>query len=549
MTSRERTLLAAVLGLLAVLGTGLLANSVFFQPLGELKQQVSAEEVQVNKLQGEIKLEKDYVARIEKLSPRLAQWKKLSLPEGDPKPEAFKNHLNTLVIQYQQYLNHLLTQSKVQRLQRSPGTFEARNNPNFDERTKKPIYRALTFSIQGETDLAGVVKLFEELSRTPLLQQVKSFSIASQRTSRNLTLKMTVEVLLVAGAQPIKKRIAENAANEAKNGRRRQTPQQEEENTFAKYKDIIPTFSGKGKDKPPVVLAPKARNYMDIVTRSIFTPQKGSGDSGGSELAPEPAKDVLYGVRLTMISSSNYYGCLVARMHNLGNKDDSALLIVGPLPKQSPYQDEKKELERRRKRAVSAEDMPKERLEEPVQSWIVKDRSKTVLAEVSLVRIEPLRVIIQVQEKSEPDAPKKLYLLGIGGNLNEIIDSPLDSAAIRKLGLTADPVEVLKKVKLAELKYQRDRKGYEAVFVNPENRDEKIVLSTEAKPEELQAPDEGSVHDRFGTEVLKVQVVRVDKDQLIFAANGKHYRIKLGETLGAVLARPLSADEIKALPR
>ena len=131
-------------------------------------------------------------------------------------------------------------------------------------------------------------------------------------------------MLLVSGAQPIKKRIAENVANEAKNGRRRQTPQQEEQNTFAKYKDIIPTFSGKGKDKPPVVLAPRARNYMDIVTRSIFTPQQGSGSFGGSEFPAEQAKDVYDGVRLTMISSSDYYGCLVARMHNLGNKDDTA---------------------------------------------------------------------------------------------------------------------------------------------------------------------------------------------------------------------------------
>jgi len=548
MTSRERTLLTVVLSLLAGVGTIVLASSLFFQPLGEVKQQLAAEQAQIDQRLGEIRREQAYVARIKKLSPRLAQWKKLSLPGGDAsKPEAFKNHLNTLKIKYQQYLNHLLTQSKFQRPAVTPGSFDARNTPRFDDRSKKPIYHTLSFSLQGEADLAGVVKLFEELARTPLLQQVKSFSIARQGTSRNLAVKMTVEVLLVADAQSIKKRMEENKVNETKNGRPRQTAQ--EADAYAKYKDILPTFSGKGTDKPPVVLAPKTRNYLDIVTRSIFTPQQGSGSTGGPDGPPEDRDVVLPFVRLTMISYSDYYGCWVARMHNLGNKNDSALLLAGPLPAQSRYQDEKKELARRRRLAASAEDLPKEQLEEPVQSWLVKDRNKTPLAEVSLIRIEPLRVIIQVQDKVEQDAPRKLYLLGIGNNLHEIINSPLDGDAIRKLGLTADPAEVLKKVKLVELKYQRDRKAFEAVFVNGDNRDEKAVLATEPKPEELSPPDDWAVRDRFGTDILKLKVVRVDKDGMVFTVEDKYYRIKAGENMPAALARPLSADEIKALPR
>jgi hypothetical protein len=565
MTSRERTLLAVVLGLLAVLGVGVLANSTIIQPLSNLNQQINVEETKQNGLQRDIKAEQDYVKRVQQLSPRLAQWKKLSLPEGDRKPEAFKTHLSNLSVKYQQKLSRLLSDRKFQNQTVSPGVFAP--GPRFDERTKKPIYSSLPITLKGETDLANIVQLFVDLSKMPLLQQVKSFSITSQRTSRNLAVQMTVEVLLVTDADTIDKRKEQNDKNSGKapappaaraQGNRPPAAQARgkapRQDASAKYDNILPTFSGKGKDKPPVVLAPPPhnRNYADIAKKNIFTPLRSTSPGSGPDDV-EPPSVVLPYVKLTHIAKSDYYGCLIARMHNMGNKDDNALLIAGPLPTKSRYQVEKKELARQRQRARSAEEEPKERLLEPARSWIVKDRSKTPLLEVTLLRIDewPPRVIMQIEDLIDKEQPKKLYAVRIGDDLKEVMDKPaLDKEAIRKLGLASDPKEVFKKVKLVKLRFhqdRRDKKGaYEGTFDNPE-KGEKPTLATETLPEELDTPDEWLVRDHFDSELLRIKVIRVEKDRLIFFANGKHYAIKLNESLHDALARPLSDAEVKAI--
>lgn len=545
MTSRERTLLTVVLSLLAVLFVGFVANSTIIQPLSGLNHQITNEEAEHSRLEGEIRSQQNYMRRVAKLSPRLAQWRKMSLPEGDRKAEAFKTHLSNLSVKYRQYLGRLLREREFQNQSVSPGVFDERNAPKFDERSKKPIYSSLSFSLQGETSLNNVARLFEDLARTPLLHQVKSFSIANQRTSRNLAVKMTVEVLLVTGAQKIDARIKENQANKGKGPSFPAAWQ-------PLAADILPTFSGKGKDVLPKVLAdPYRRNYLDIAGKNIFTPARGGPGIGATETPVEPLPDVLFAVRLTLIADSDYYGCRVARMHNIGNKDDSALLTAGPLPEKSRYQEEKKELERRRRRAVTPEEQPKEILVEPVRTWVIKDRSKTPLLEVVPVRIDPLRVILQVADLRDTSVAKKLYALSIGGDLKEVMDkAPLDKEAIRKLGLASDPDEVLGKVKLVELRFRKDRRdrngAFEGIFANPE-KGEKPTLSTESLPEELDIPDEWSVRDRFDSELVRLKVVRVEKARLIFTANNKHYAIKAGETLKAALARPLSEAEVKAI--
>src|SRR5436190_2034513 len=99
MTSRERTLLAVVLTLLAGFGITVLAGN-FFSRLGTLKDEVIDRDTQLAQRGAEIKREKDYLAKVESLSPRLGKWEKFSLPEGDPKPEAFETHLSLLSLQY-----------------------------------------------------------------------------------------------------------------------------------------------------------------------------------------------------------------------------------------------------------------------------------------------------------------------------------------------------------------------------------------------------------------------------------------------------------------
>jgi hypothetical protein len=47
--------------------------------------------------------------------------------------------------------------------------------------------------------------------------------------------------------------------------------------------------------------------------------------------------------------------------------------------------------------------------------------------------------------------------------------------------------------------------------------------------------------------VLEGKVVWIDEEQLIFTAEGKHYRAQLGDFLDAVWKSPLTASEVKKL--
>jgi hypothetical protein len=74
---------------------------------------------------------------------------------------------------------------------------------------KKPVYSTLTFTVDATGELTSIVAMLEDFYRTPLLHQVKALTIkpaAGDRrgpaaaASRELTVKMTVEALLIDGA-------------------------------------------------------------------------------------------------------------------------------------------------------------------------------------------------------------------------------------------------------------------------------------------------------------------------------------------------------------
>src|SRR6266540_209362 len=300
MTTRERNLATILLVVLVVLGIGAVANAFFLQPFTSLKGEIEKADQQLAQRETEINAETARMARIEKLNPRLAQWQKLSFPEGDPKPEAFKTHLNKLSREYDRYLDKALADSGFKvRSKRVGPDFDSRTAPMID---KKPIGHILTSHIEGDATLESVARLFEELYRKPLLHQVKTFSIASVKTSPNglLAVKLTLEAMLVNGAEHISKR---------------------NDGIFAK-------FTNKGKEKEPVVLAREKGRYRDMATRNnIFTPERDLSVEdrlGGGQ--DNLDRELIY-AQLTMIAYRDYYGCWVADIVNRGNKGDTALLI------------------------------------------------------------------------------------------------------------------------------------------------------------------------------------------------------------------------------
>ena len=80
--------------------------------------------------------------------------------------------------------------------------------------------------------------------------------------------------------------------------------------------------------------------------------------------------------------------------------------------------------------------------------------------------------------------------------------------------------DLLGRVKLVQLSYNEKRMGWEGTFVNPDNKDEKMVLATGPLPEELEAPEEWSIKNLLGTVVLKFKVLELDKESVVFQVDG-----------------------------
>jgi len=523
MTSRERNLATILLVILLLGGALLLAKLVYFDPAKDLGQQLTGLEAQINTKENDLRTEGDYISRIKELSPRLGRWEKLSLPQGDNSLTPSDNHLAQVGEKYQKVLEQLFKDAKFVEPYRE---FKAHK---VDTRTApqlardKPLYHVFTYTFEGEASLRGIVAFLEGLYRKPLLHQIKKFSIANPRTSDNLELKMTIEVLMV------------NHKNTE---------------TMAKRDGILPKFDE--KQTAPAILATIKRNYQDIATKNPFTPERdrmvlrpGEDDPPeGTSFTGEQPEDVFPFVRLTMIEYSLYYGAWVAHIYNPGNKNDfekSTLLIDKPLPLDSPYMKAKKAAEKNKALA--------EKLVEPTTRYQVKNRTNEVLLDMQIVRIDPLRIIFQ--------AKGDLRILPLNGE--EGLDAAMNEDAlskdeIKKLGLSSGRDESLKRVTLKELKYRKDRdtdrkqlKGYEAIFVNPDNKDEKAVLAMEPLPEEFEAPDSWVVKDRLGSELIKLQVVRVDKDAVYFKVDKKLYRIRANGKLADAMEKALTDAEVKAL--
>jgi hypothetical protein len=161
-----------------------------------------------------------------------------------------------------------------------------------------------------------------------------------------------------------------------------------------------------------------------------------------------------------------------------------------------------------------------------------------VLLELHVIRIDPERVLVL----TEGD----YYSIPIGTFLSDAM-VPLRNAEIEKLGLI-DREETLLNAILTKLEYQPLRKAYEGLFANPAYKDKSLSwLSTDPLPEEFESPDSWLVKNRLGIPVLKITVVKMEKDWVVFTVEKKYYSIKLGGNLLDAMKKPLSDAEVKDL--
>jgi hypothetical protein len=546
MTQRERNLAVVLIGILLAGGGLLVAKFFYFDPAGNLRTQLDGRDQELIQRRGELAGEKKLAKDILTLSPRLAQYKKLSLPQStNTSPEAIKTHNMLLIGEYQKNLHDLLVRCNFG-VQRIKGA-ELDNRSNPTTAAKKPIYTTFRYDLEGDSDLASLVKVFQQLYEEPFLSQVYRFESApidskSTREATQLHTKMVIDVLLVIDAE-------------------KRDP----------LTQLKPKFSGEGDDKKPEMLA-SGRRYQDIARKNIFAPPAPPKPDTTPE-APtrntEATDDVYPFVKLTQIAFSDYYGVWTARIRNQGNRNDSALLAAGPLPPDCQFMRKHKELEKQVEEMKKADETLRKgnlssrlsqelqekvreglaaenalaEFETPVNQWEVKDQNKEILVGMQIVRIDPLCVIFQ--------ANGKLHRLNLDNSMQEAMSVSLDKAEIDALGLTAGKDSALAKVVLKELKFRKDRndqKGaYEGHFVNGDNKDEKATLSDKELPEELVAPDLWQVKDRFGTKLVEMKIAMMDKERAIFLADKKYYSIKQGSNLAEAMKKPLSEAEIKEL--
>src|SRR6266511_2572525 len=177
MTTRERNLATILVAILLGIGGILLGKKFIYDPMSELSAQAEDLDKQIKKRDQEIRDEKNYVNAVEKLSPRLAQWQKMSLPARNPDPDAAKGppnpvreaeenrqHISRVRDEYQKILKDLLTKAKFKERLFKPNDLEKTTAAAANTRVK-PVFQVFTYTIEGEAELQGVADFFEGLYR------------------------------------------------------------------------------------------------------------------------------------------------------------------------------------------------------------------------------------------------------------------------------------------------------------------------------------------------------------------------------------------------
>lgn len=302
MTTREKRLTVILLGVLLVMGVGVGANVAYFGPAADLDKSKTAFTTMIQQRQGEINKLRNSMKAIKEVHPRLAKWEKMSLPDlakGEAKTdEAYKRHMTHLQIEYARYLSSLMKQNRFNATVMNPNKI----NPDAGAEIarNKLLYRKLSFTVEGTGTLDSVVRVMEDIHKTPLLHQIKDFSLTVPRTSSGqgqqpnaLDVRFTVEALMVDGAE--------------------------------RREDLFPKFEE--KKEQPVVLAATSRHYNDLLDKNIFYPKR--EERKVEEKPREKREDVLAYVKLTGITRKGDRR-RKATLINLGNKDDVTTIAVSP---------------------------------------------------------------------------------------------------------------------------------------------------------------------------------------------------------------------------
>ena len=301
MTKRETRLAVILVVVLFAIGIGMVTKLAYLNPLKDVEGDITMYADTISKRQNEIKNKRAEIEKMKKLNPRLKEWKRLSLPDiplGTARTEqAYTRHMSKLRIEYKRYLDRLLEKNRF----RATNVARVKGNANEEISRGKILYRKLGFSVSGQGSLKSFTSILEDLHRTPLLHQVKNFTISKPETrsgesqqSTDLDIRFTVEALLVSGAE---RRLL-----------------------------LLPTF--KEEETYPVVLASENRVYDDLLGNNVFYPIKEEKPPVETKQTQDK-REVLKYVKLTGIFRKGTRR-RKATLVNAWGKDDVTTLAVSP---------------------------------------------------------------------------------------------------------------------------------------------------------------------------------------------------------------------------
>ena len=270
MNARERILALIVVTVAILVGGGVLFKFLYLDALSALKLQTTDAEQDLDKKQAELEKELADRKAIVSRDPRLAQWQRLSLPEdknqeqelkkGRPLEEIRKRHEESVEVQYERFLSDLLMRSGFApgTIKVTPAPADRKGGPILSGKT--PAYTKLSFTVQGQAGLDGVVRMVQDFYRSPLLHEVRNLTLTKRPSSKgDLDVNLTVEALLVTGAE--------------------------------KRDALLPDSTVAA----PHVLAEPTRSYTDMLAKNIFT-----GVAAVTRLS-EDRSEVLNHVKLTAV--------------------------------------------------------------------------------------------------------------------------------------------------------------------------------------------------------------------------------------------------------
>ena len=194
MNQRERILALAAVAFVVLAAGGFLFKFLFLDALAGVNAQIADAQQEIEKKNAELRKEGEDEQNIRARDPRLAQWKRLSLPEdknpeqelktGMTPDEVKKRHEDIVQVEYERFLSALVARSGFapNSIKVSSAAADRKGGPILTGKT--PAYTRMSFSVQGQATLDAVVRMLEEFYRTPLLHEVRNLTLTTRQQTR-----------------------------------------------------------------------------------------------------------------------------------------------------------------------------------------------------------------------------------------------------------------------------------------------------------------------------------------------------------------------------